>query len=157
MSTTQIPARLIPASRALTAAQFQGLSDVPPELEWFANIPNEKTRRAYQRDLTDFSAFIGIHHPEEFRRVTRAHVIAWRTGVEPRHLSSSTIRRQPPAISSLIEYLGERNAVTHNPVKGGKRQKANHNEGTAPALSDDQARALLKAPPTHTLKGLRDR
>src|SRR5215510_5743743 len=68
MSTTTIPARLIPESRALTAAQFQGLAEVPPELEWFANIPNEKTRRAYQRDLTDFSAFIGIHHPEEFRR-----------------------------------------------------------------------------------------
>ncbi len=38
MSTTQIPARRIPESRVLTAVQSQGLADVPPELEWFANI-----------------------------------------------------------------------------------------------------------------------
>jgi integrase/recombinase XerD len=67
MSTANIPPRLIPASRALTAAQFQGLAEVPPELEWFANIPNEKTRRAYRLDITDFGAFVGINRTEEFR------------------------------------------------------------------------------------------
>jgi integrase/recombinase XerD len=157
MSTTHIPTRLIPASRALTAAQFQGLSEVPPELEWFANLPNDKTRRAYQLDITDFSAFVGIHRPEEFRLITRAHVIAWRKDFERRQLSPSTIRRKLSALSSLFEYLCERNAVTHNPVKGVKRPKANNNEGTTPALSDAQARELLKAPPADTLKGVRDR
>ena len=34
--------------RNLTAAEFQGLADMPPELEWFANITNEQTRRAYK-------------------------------------------------------------------------------------------------------------
>ena len=34
---------------------------------------------------------------------------------------------------------------------------ANANEGTTPALSDTQARALLEAPPAETLKGKRDR
>ena len=34
--------------RLLTAAEFQGLSDVPPEAEWFANLSNPRTRRAYQ-------------------------------------------------------------------------------------------------------------
>jgi integrase/recombinase XerD len=78
MPTAHIPARLIPETRALTAAQFQDLSEVPPELEWFANLPNEKTRRAYRLDLTDVGSFIGINRPEEFRLITRAHVIAWR-------------------------------------------------------------------------------
>jgi integrase/recombinase XerD len=140
MSTATIPARLIPASRALTAAQFQGLAEVPPELEWFANIPNEKTRRAYRLDITDFSAFVGINRPEEFRLITRAHVIVWLKDVERRQLSPSTIRRKLSALSSLFEYLCERNAVTHNPAKGVKRPKANNNEGTTPALSDAQAR-----------------
>jgi site-specific recombinase XerD len=157
MSTTYIPARLIPESPALTAAQFQGLSEVPLELEWFANIPNEKTRRAYQLDITDFSAFVGINRPEEFRLITRAHVIAWRKDCERRRLAPSITRRKLSALSSLFEYLCERNAVTHNPVKGVKRPKANNNEGTTPALSDAQARALLKAPPEETLKGVRDR
>ena len=46
--------------RVLTAAEFQGLADVPPELEWFANIANAKTRRAYQQDVKDFTAFVGM-------------------------------------------------------------------------------------------------
>jgi integrase/recombinase XerD len=157
MSTANISARLIPETRALTTAQFLGLSEVPPELEWFSNIPNEKTRRACQLDITDFSAFVGINRPEEFRLITRAHVIAWRKDFERRRLSPSTIRRKLSALSSLFEYLCERNAVTHNPVKGVKRPKANNNEGTTPALSDAQARELLKAPPADTLKGIRDR
>ena len=55
-----LPETAGPASRALTAAQFQGLAEVPPELEWFANIRNEKTRRAYQQDVKDFTAFAAI-------------------------------------------------------------------------------------------------
>lgn len=30
----------------LTAAEFLRLSDVPPEIEWFANLNNAQTRRA---------------------------------------------------------------------------------------------------------------
>jgi site-specific recombinase XerD len=47
--------------------------------------------------------------------------------------------------------------VTHNPVKGVQRPKADANEGKTPALGDNQARALLEAPDPETLKGKRDR
>ena len=40
--------------RALTPAQFGDLADVPPELEWLANITNPKTRRAYKNDVGEF-------------------------------------------------------------------------------------------------------
>ncbi len=62
----------------LTRKEFQQLADVPPELEWFANIDNARTRRAYQIDLKDFMQFVGIVNPADFRLVTRAHLIAWR-------------------------------------------------------------------------------
>jgi hypothetical protein len=62
--------------RALTPAQFGDLADVPPELEWLANITNPKTRRAYKIDVEEFSAFTGVHQPTELRSITRAHVIA---------------------------------------------------------------------------------
>jgi site-specific recombinase XerD len=133
------------------------LADVPPELEWFANITNRQTRRAYQNDLKDFMRFTGIVSPEEFRIVTRAHLIAWRKDLEGRGCADATIRRKLAAVSSLFEYLCERNAVVHNPVKGVKRPKANSNEGLTPALSDEQARLLLNAPTDSTLKGTRDR
>lgn len=38
-------------NRALTATEFQGLADVPPEVEWFANLGNNATRRAYENAL----------------------------------------------------------------------------------------------------------
>src|SRR5713226_8443647 len=70
---------LIPTkARALSAKEFLDLADVPPEIEWFANITNPQTRRAYQNDLKDFMRFARISHPEVFRIVTRAHLIAWR-------------------------------------------------------------------------------
>lgn len=143
--------------RALTASEFQALADVPAEAEWFANIDNQRTRRAYQIDLSEFMAFVGIARPEDFRIVTRSHVIAWRKTLEDRVLSGATVRRKLSALSSLFEYLCEQNAVVHNPVKGVKRPKVDSYEGKTPALGNHQARRLLDAPPTDTLKGLRDR
>src|ERR1700677_1253839 len=46
-TTDQLPTEIAPADRLLTAAEFQKLADVPPEVEWFANISNRHTRRAY--------------------------------------------------------------------------------------------------------------
>lgn len=94
---------------------------------------------------------------QEFRLITRAHLIAWRKDLEKRKLAHSTIRRKLAALSSLFDYLCEQNAVLHNPVDGVKRPKANNNEGVTPALGNAQARALLDAPPADTLKGKRDR
>ena len=143
--------------RLLTREEFQGLAQVPPELEWFANIQNERTRQAYQNDLHDFMAFVGIEQPEEFRQITRAHVIAWRNDLKNRLLSPSTIRRKLSALTSIFDYLCEKNAVPLNPVHGVERPKESSNEGKTPALSVDQAKRLLNAPPDDTLKGKRDR
>jgi site-specific recombinase XerD len=141
----------------LTAEQFHQLATVPAEAEWFANLDNPRTRRAYQIDLQDFMGFAGIARPEEFRIVTRAHVLAWRKTLEDRALSGATIRRKLAALSSLFEYLCEKNAVEFNPVKGAKRPKVESGKGKTPALGDHQARALLDAPDPATLKGKRDR
>jgi len=158
---TLIPARkkaLLPVKRkTLTSAQFQHLAAVPPELEWFANIDNPKTRRAYKIAIEDFTSFMGIRLPEAMRTVTRAHVLAWRKKLETQESSQATIRRKLSALSSLYDYLCEHNAVTHNPVKGVKRPKSNSNEGTTPAIGDAEARALLDKPDADTVKGKRDR
>ena len=161
MTTDQLPT-VAPASppapgRLLTAAAYQTLANVPPELEWFANLGNKATRRAYENALADFMRFTGIARPEEFRTVTRAHVIAWRDELAGRELSGMTIRHRLAALSSLFEYLCEANAVTHNPVKGVKRPAVESYEGKTPALGDHQARKLLDAPAGDTVKAKRDR
>jgi len=141
MSTALVP--LSPTG--LTLAQFQTLADVPPEIEWFANLTNTNTRRAYQQDIEDFMAFAGLRQPEEFRDVTRAHVIAWRDHLTQQDLANDTIRRKLAALSSLYAYLCDRNAVLHNPVLGVKRPRSMNREGVTPALGDHQVRDLLKA------------
>src|SRR5690348_16195087 len=101
----------------LTSAQYQQLSDVPPAIEWFANIDNPQTRRAYENDLRGFMKFVGIDQPEDFRTVTRAHALAWRKTLEEKSLAGTTIRRKLAALASLFEHLCETNSVSHNPVK----------------------------------------
>ena len=59
----QLPAE-IASHRLLTAAEFHRLADVPPEVEWFANLGNPSTRRAYEIALRDFMRFTGIVRPE---------------------------------------------------------------------------------------------
>jgi len=152
-STSALVAR---AARMLTAVEFQKLAHVPAVLEWLANTTNPRTRRAYQSHVGEFAAFVGIRRPDEFRTVTRAHVIAWRDHLTRRKLSPATIRAKLSALSSLFEYLCEKNSVTHNPVKGVKRPSQDSNEGKTPAIGDGQARRLLEAPQSDTLKGKRD-
>ena len=144
--------------RRLTSAEFQQLASVPAAVEWFANIDNPRTRRAYQNDLEDFCSFVGLTGADEFRAVTRAHVLAWRAQLETRGLAGATIRRKLAALASLFDHLLENNAVAGgNPVHGVKRPKIETNEGKTPALGDDQAKLLLEAPDTETVKGVRDR
>lgn len=61
---------------SLSAAECYQLRDLPPEADWFANIDNPNTRRAYQSDLKEFIDFLNHDGIENFREVTRLHVIA---------------------------------------------------------------------------------
>lgn len=93
--------------RVLTAAEFQELSAVPLEAEWFANVDNPRTRRAYRIDIHEFMGFVGIETPEAFRVVTRAQVLAWRRDLEGRELAagqpSGASSRHSPRSSSTRE------------------------------------------------------
>ena len=145
------------SGRLLTSEEFKGLAAVPPEIEWFANIENANTRRAYKVDVRGFMEFCGIQRPEEFRLVSRSHIIAWRGKLKDSGSGPTTIRRKLSALSSLFDHLCEANAITHNPANGVKRPRENSNIGRTPALSDAQARRLIEAPMGDSLKAVRDR
>jgi site-specific recombinase XerC len=154
----QLPSEIAPsAERRLTAAEFHQLADVPPEVEWFANLTNPNTRRAYEHAVGDFMAFAGIARPEEFRQVTRAHAIAWRDALQQHGLGGASIRHRLAALASLFQYLCEQNAVTHNPVKGVRRPATASGAGKTPTIGDHQARTLLAAPLDDSIKSKRDR
>lgn len=117
----------------LSLGNFGGLGLDP-------HVDNPQTRRAYRNALEDFMKFTGIERPDEFREISRAHIIAWRDDLKYRELSGTTIRHRLAALSSLFEYLCDKNAVTHNPVKGIKRPSVEGYEGKTLAIGDHQAR-----------------
>src|SRR5580704_14072133 len=98
MIPPKTPVRSALKTGLLTAGEFQKLADMPPEAEWFKNIRNPNTKRAYTNAIKDFMLFAGIKRPEEFRLVTRAHVIAWREALGERRddqaLIGTTIRHR---------------------------------------------------------------
>jgi integrase/recombinase XerD len=67
MSAPNLPVSVPPSSRLLSSADFHRLADVPLVIEWFANINNPQTQRAYRNALEDFMKFTGIERPDEFR------------------------------------------------------------------------------------------
>jgi hypothetical protein len=57
---------------ALPLADFYELADIPPEIEWFANLDNANTKKAYERDVKEFLAFATVSTPSQLR--------SWRAG-----------------------------------------------------------------------------
>ena len=144
LPTEITPAPVFPGFSRPTS--FTGWRTCRPKSSGSPTSATRSTRRAYENAIKDFMRFTGIVRPEEFRTVTRAHVIAWRDELVRRGLGGSTIRHRLASLASLFEYLCEKNAVTHNPVKGVERPKAESGEGKTPAIGDHQARELLAAP-----------
>jgi hypothetical protein len=105
------------------------------------HIRNRSTRRAYENAIGDFMRFTGINRPEEFRTVTRAHVIAWRDGLGRREdiQSGATVRHRLAALSKPIlsplrpvEHFGE----SRDPRSGKARMKAGSGIETLNALEN---------------------
>jgi len=123
-----------------------------------ASHKSERTRRAYRKNVTDFMGFLGIQSAEFLRSATHAHIIAWERHLrEERGYASSTVRRRLAAVSSLFRHLKNHGLMDSNPALDVKRPPVNRTEGSTPAFSKEEARALLDAPDPETLLGLRDR
>lgn len=82
--------------------EFYRLANVAPEMEWFASLTNPSTRCAYENVARDFMQFTGIAQPEEFRSVTRSHIIACRRDLQQRSRGGSTTGQR---LASLFEHL----------------------------------------------------
>ena len=67
-NATELGSLTTVTERRLSRAEFQGLGEMPPELEWFANLDNPRTRRAYRIDVKELTAFAGVGRPEEMRQ-----------------------------------------------------------------------------------------
>jgi integrase/recombinase XerD len=127
-----VPSRdLIPlnSKQSLTPAEFNALSDIPPEIEWLANITNQETRRAYKVDVAEFIKFSGLTEIKSLQAVARSHVIAC-ARIWTRQLAPASIRRKLSALSSLFQrlilLLGEFAIDAAAPILNGMREYVSH-------------------------------
>src|SRR5689334_19954641 len=94
--------------------------------------------------IREFIAFTGLQDYMRLRSVGRSHIISWRKDMERRGLAPATIRRKLSALSSLFDYLCERNAVTGNPVDGvSLRRASNFTFANRPYSLNRKARRLI--------------
>jgi len=139
---------------------FEVLAGIRAENLWLANFSSPNTRDAYERAVGSFIATLGIDSPDALYRVSQAHVLAWRTALETAGHSQATIASRLAALSSLYKHLTDAQLTPSNPVTGVRRPKTGNagiGAGKSPTLSKRQVRAMLDAPDTETLQGLRDR
>jgi site-specific recombinase XerD len=148
---------LIRAPRGeLTPGALELLKALPEEALWLEGQQSPRTRRAYRADVAGFMAFFGISSSDELRQMDRGAVIAYRRHLEELGTRASTVRRKLAALSSLFTHLVDRQVLRENPCREIRRPKVNRREGRTPAFSKEEARAILDAPETTTVRGLRD-
>lgn len=143
-----------------TGRIYDMLQETRAENVWLANFSSDNTRDAYKRAVGSFIQTLGINTADELYQVTQAHVIAWREAMQQAGLSRASIATRLSALSSLYKHLTDERLAISNPVSGVKRPQTGNSglgAGKSPTLSKQQVRAMLDAPDTETIKGLRDR
>lgn len=147
-----------PTSNQLAHKQslFDSIAELPAGDKWLASISNPNTRRAYQADINSFLSTLGIHTEVQFLTVEPGHISKWIETLKANEQSPATIRRKTAAVSSMYHFFCQNNLLRINPAATVLRPKVESYEGKTPTLSDIQARQLLDAADTSTLKGKRD-
>jgi len=120
------------------------------------SVSSPITKRVYNLGLDEFVAWYGQEPRAGF---TKATVSAWRVSLEARGLGSSSIIIRMSAIRKLAAEAADNGLLAPELAAGIARVKSAKSVGIRVGnwLSLRQAQALLSAPDTATVKGLRDR
>jgi site-specific recombinase XerD len=107
----------------MTEAVAQSLAPVPPtsvgrfdknKAEEFARrSPSEETRRAYERVVREFFAFVGNLHPTA---IEPAQVRAWRDALTRRRQKAATVSFKLTVVRSFYDYLIALGMIEKNPA-----------------------------------------
>lgn len=113
------------------------------------------TLQAYRRDIVKFLDFVSANGIESFEAATDADINDFKNHLIDSGLSTSSICRTLSAVRTMYKYLMSQNIATHNPAKDVHND---HLEKKEPmVLTSKEIEALLAAPDTSTIKGMRDK
>src|SRR6266478_4778054 len=121
------------------------------------SVSSPITRRVYSMALDEFLAW--FRQEPRHGGFCKATVSAWRASLETRGLGSSSIIIRMSAIRKLAAEATDNGLLSPELAAGIARVKSVKSTGIRVGnwLSLRQAQALLSAPDTSTMKGLRDR
>ncbi|MBK1725089.1 integrase [Thiocystis violacea] len=127
-------------------------------LEFFAaQIRNRNTREAYLRAVRDF---LGWAEREagivDLLDIEPVHVAAW-VELQTRTFEAQSVKQRLAALRHLFDWLVTGQVLQINPASFVRGPKFSCTVGKTPILSPTQTRQLIRAIPTDTLVGLRDR
>src|SRR6267378_2195261 len=120
------------------------------------SVSSPITKRVYNMALDEFMGWFQQAPRPGF---TKATVSAWRVSLEDRRLGSSSIIIRMSAIRKLAAEAADNGLLAPELAAGIARVKSVKSAGIRVGnwLSQRQAQALLSAPDTSTVRGLRDR
>jgi integrase/recombinase XerD len=126
-------------------------------IEFFAaQIRNRNTREAYVRAVLDFFDWCEQYAVAELIDIEPIHVAAW-VEMKTRSYEPQTVKLQLAALRHLFDWLVTGQVLHANPASFVRGPKFSYTKGKTPILTPDEARKLIRAIPTDTIIGLRDR
>jgi len=120
------------------------------------SLGSEHSRRAYEKALTDFLEW---HAEQGWPTLSKALVQAYKANLQARGLAPSTVNLRLCAVRKLAAEAADNTLLDRALANGTKAVKGMRAAGVRSGnwLTGEQAQALLNAPDTSSLKGLRDR
>jgi len=120
------------------------------------SLTSEHSKRAYSKALNDFMAW---YEQSGKPGLSKATVQRYKAILQGQGLAASTVNLRLSAIRKLANEAADNNLI--DPVLAGGitrvRGVTSHGVRSGLWLTKEQAQALINAPDTRTLKGLRDR
>jgi len=145
-------------SQVLPAIIVQAGGDAQKRfIEFFAaQIRNRNTREAYVRAVVDFFDWCEDYDIGALIDIEPIHVAAW-VELKTRAFEPQTVKQQLAALRHLFDWLVTGQVVATNPAAFVRGPKFSYSKGKTQILTPQEARKLIRAIPTDTTVGLRDR
>ncbi len=120
------------------------------------NIRNPNTRAAYGRAAGTFLRWCETQGLVELRHIQPIHVAAYIEHLQA-EFAAPTVKQHLACIRMLFDWLVIGQVVPSNPAHSVRGPRHSVSKGSTPALSSEEATALLASMDAATVVGLRDR
>jgi len=153
MSKSLLPREQKKLEQSLMSLGYDAIVNVIPTI--IAEVNEKSSGRVYKQDI---KAFVSWLYEENIAvsALTREHLLSYRKYLHEQGKSNITINRMFSVVRVLIAELVDNGTIIANPLEKKFKPLPTSDETTHVALDDNQAKQLLLAIDTSTIKGKRD-